>query len=133
MAQDLALKIMTLTLFKPTMLVRTTMFVRTTINVSSQQGKSTIPFHNAATVGLQTTLKRTATNESLKNIMPSRPSDINPKIKGVVAREEVVEAVEVDIIHKEQIWLMLMAALPPTIQYLVVSHTAAKQQSTAVF
>src|SRR5271170_4941413 len=107
---------MTLTLFKPTMLVRTT------INVSSQQGKSTMPFHNAATAGLQTTLKRTATNESLKNIMPSRPSDINPKIKGVVAREEVVEAVEVDIIHKEQIWLMLMAALPPTTQYLVVSH-----------
>src|SRR5271163_681169 len=112
---------MTLTLFKPTMLVRTTMFVRT-INVSSQQGKSTMPFHNAATASLQTTLKRTAINESLKNIMPSRPSDINPKIKGVVAREEVVEAVEVDIIHKEQIWLMLMATLPPTTQYLVVSH-----------
>ena len=99
-----------------------------------------MPFHNAATAGLQTTLKRTATNVSPKNIMPSRPGDFNPRInliKGVVAREEVVEAVEVDIIHKQQIWLMqmqmLMAALPPTTQYSVVSRTAAKQRSTAVF
>ena len=78
-------------------------------------------FHNAATADLQITLKRTAINASLKNIMPNRHGDLNPK--GVAVEEEDVEAVEGDITRKQQIWLTLMQtlmAVPPLItQYSV--------------
>jgi hypothetical protein len=100
MAQDWALEITTLTLSKPTTLSQT---VQTTTNEFSHQGKP-MSFHNATIAGLQTTLKRTAINVLLKNIMPSRSGDINPRInliKGMAAEEEVVEAIEVDIIHKQ--------------------------------
>ena len=36
--------------------------------------RKAMSFHHAATAGLETTLKRTATNASLKNLMSSRPA-----------------------------------------------------------